>query len=377
MSLRIIHTADWQIAKPFANFPAELAGELAAARLAIIPRVAKIARDAGASHVLVAGDVFDSDRIDTVTLRRALARLDEERAVTWLLLPGNHDPARAGGIWERAARIGLPGNVVALTEPTPYEMAPGASVLPAVLANNNPGADPSEWMDGCATPPGTLRIGLAHGSVHGFSSEGESAVSIARNRAARAGLDYLALGDWHGLKEIDARTWYSGTPEPDRFPDNAPGHVLTVTIDGAGAPPVVTPHASAAYTWLKLEASLTGVRELDAIERRIAAAAPSLSQVLVRLKLSGRLTLHEDAQLRRWREEIEGRVRHLEADTRQLTVAAQVADLEVFGTGGALRNSAEVLAAQSQSQNEAERRIAALALQKLYAFASGVREGAP
>ena len=376
MSLRIIHTADWQIAKPFANLPSELAGELAAARLAIIPRIGKIAREAGAAHVLVAGDVFDSDRLDAVTLRRALARLDEERAVTWLLLPGNHDPARAGGIWERAARIGLPSNVVALTEPNPYEITPGAVVLPAVLANNNPGADPSEWMDSCQTPPGTLRIGLAHGSVHGFSSEGESAVSIARNRAARAGLDYLALGDWHGLKEIDARTWYSGTPEPDRFPDNAPGHVLAVSIDGAGAPPVVTPHASAAFTWLKLEASLTGVRELEAIERRISAAAPSLGHMLVRLKLSGRLTLHEDAQLRQWREEIEGRVRHFETDTRQLAIAAESADLDVFGAGGALRQSAEELAAQSQSQNEAERRIAALALQKLYTFASLMRENA-
>ena len=26
-------------------------------------------------------------------------------------------------------------------------------------------------------------------------------------------LDYVALGDWHGLKQVNARSWYSGTPE--------------------------------------------------------------------------------------------------------------------------------------------------------------------
>ena len=177
-------------------------------------------------------DVFDSDRLDTITVRRALdtsRTKARSRGCCCRAIMIRQGPVASGSA---SARIGLPANVVALSGAAPISIASNAVVLPAPLTSKNPGRDPTEWMDRAATPPGTIRIGLAHGSVHGFSSEGESSVAIARDRAARAGLSYLALGDWHGKKRIDERTWYSGTPEPDRFPDNEPGYVLAVTIEG-------------------------------------------------------------------------------------------------------------------------------------------------
>ncbi len=83
-------------------------------------------------------------------------------------------------------------------------------------------------MDGVASPAGTLRIGLAHGSVQGFGSAGEANVPIDPARVKSAGLSYLALGDWHGTTRISDRAWYSGTPEPDGFRDNDPGNALVV-----------------------------------------------------------------------------------------------------------------------------------------------------
>ena len=76
-----------------------------------------------------------------------------------------------------------------------------------------------------------LRIGLAHGSIRDFSSRGEAQNQIAPDRAQRSNLDYLALGDWHGTLRVDARTWYSGTPETDRFQRDEPGHALLVTLE--------------------------------------------------------------------------------------------------------------------------------------------------
>ncbi|MGL4397282.1 MAG: metallophosphoesterase family protein, partial [Hyphomicrobium sp.] len=284
MSIRFIHTADWQIAKVYPRFSSELAGELTAARLSAIPRIAAIARAEGAAHVLVAGDVFDSDRLETVVLRRALEHMRAAEDIRWLLLPGNHDPARAGGIWERIARLTSPGNVTALTEAQPFEIARGAVVLPAPLVNRNPGRDPSAWMDDAITAPGVTRIGLAHGSVVGFGSEGESAVGIAPDRAKRAGLAYLALGDWHGLTEIDGATWYSGTPEPDRFPDNEPGFVLSVALDGA-APARVKPIASAAFRWMKSTVAIRSIADLTPLERQLDALGDGKRQTLLRVTL--------------------------------------------------------------------------------------------
>lgn len=381
MPLRFIHTADWQLAKPFANMPSALGGELAAARLGILARVAAIARAEGAAHVLVAGDVFDSDLIESVVIRRALEQLRQEAAITWVLLPGNHDPARAGGLWERIARIGVPDNVAILTEAKPFVMSPEAIILPAPLTSKNPGRDPTEWMDHAATAPGVLRIGLAHGSVHGFGSEGESSVPLARGRAGRAGLAYLALGDWHGTKSIDAKTWYSGTPEPDRFKDNDAGNVLAVSIDGS-APPDVRLIASAHFKWLQIASVIRSIADVQAIERQIAALPDASSRVLLNLSLSGALTLSEYAQLETWKPKFEGRLRHLELDESGLAVTASSGDLESLDSlagqdgaqGGVLSVVARQLAATAQDPFHPQRSAADLALRRLFSFAAEDRD---
>lgn len=373
MAFRFIHTADWQIGKPFANFPSELAGELAAARLSVIPRIAGIARARGAAHVLVAGDIFDSEKLDTVLLRRTLESLRREADITWLLLPGNHDPARSEGIWDRVAAIGSPENTVVLGTEKPFEISRHAVVLPAPLTTKTPGRDPTEWYEEAASLPGQIRIGLAHGSITGFSSEGESSINIVPDRATRARLDYLALGDWHGATRIDARTWYSGTPEPDRYPSNSPGFVLAVTAE-AGTAPHVEKVASAHFTWARYEAALASADDVWALSRAIADLAPSPASTLLKVTLSGSLTLAEESALKSWSEEVSGRLRYLDLDLDALSLRATDADLDVFGRTGALREAAEQLTSRAQQDGDP---IAQRALQKLYAYAADTRREAP
>src|SRR5690606_18796715 len=105
------------------------------------------------------------------------------------------------------------------------------------------------WDD-MASPAGMFRVGLAHGSVTGRLPEGiDSSNPIAPDRALRARLDYLALGDWHGCLRIDDRTWYAGTPEQDRFRGNDPGYALSVKIAEPGAVPEVTRLRVGQYHW--------------------------------------------------------------------------------------------------------------------------------
>src|SRR3546814_20783809 len=100
--------------------------------------------------------------------------------------------------------------------------------------------DPTARFDSMETPGATLRIGLAHGSIRDFGSQGETKNQIAPDRARRSNLDYLALGDWHGALRVDGRTWYAGTPEVDRFQRDDPGQALVVELS-TGAEPSVTP----------------------------------------------------------------------------------------------------------------------------------------
>src|SRR5690606_4559470 len=102
----------------------------------------------------------------------------------------------------------------------------GCIVLAAPLTQRHTHSDLTGWFDVEPSDPALIRIGLAHGCVAGIlPSNVDAGNPIAADRAVSARLDYLALGDWHGTRRVDPRTWYSGTPEPDRFRRNDPGNV--------------------------------------------------------------------------------------------------------------------------------------------------------
>src|SRR5690348_12195402 len=99
--IRVLHTADWQLGKPFNRFPDEVANALSEARLDVLDTIASVARDKGVRHILVAGDVFDNVEPGDRVVVQALSRLARDPQVRWWLLPGNHDHLRSGGLWTR------------------------------------------------------------------------------------------------------------------------------------------------------------------------------------------------------------------------------------------------------------------------------------
>src|ERR1035437_10328239 len=127
----------------------------------------------------------------------------------WVLLHGNHVPALSESPWTRIERFGRPANVILALAPETILLANvRLAVLPAPLTRKNEPDDVTRWMDAAETPVGSVRVGLAHGSISNRLPEGDAKNEIADNRAASAKLDYLALGDWHGTTEIAPRTWY-------------------------------------------------------------------------------------------------------------------------------------------------------------------------
>lgn len=327
MTLTLLHTADWQIGKPFGRFEAEKAAVLRHARLAAVDRLAAAARRAGAIHILVAGDVFDGEALPDAVVRQLMARLAAVSDLVWHLLPGNHDPARPGGVWDTVRAGGVPANVrLHLTEDA-AEIARGVYLLPAPLRAKASASDPTAWMDAAPTPPGSLRIGLAHGSVQGFGSLGEAAVPIDPTRARRAGLAYLALGDWHGVKEIGPATWYAGTPEPDSFADNAPGHAVVVRFETPGAAPRVEVVGTAQYTWIARTIELARSADLAPLEAEAAGWGAAAASRLLDLRLTGRLAPRDAGDLQRRLEALAAGLFDLGVDRRQLGVEITAGDI--------------------------------------------------
>jgi hypothetical protein len=367
MAFTFIHTADWQIGKAFAQFDAAVGVQLRAARLEAIDRIAGVAASTGAGHVIVAGDVFDSELFDDMGLRQPLGRMAAYPDLAWHLLPGNHDPARGAGVWERLIRLGLPPNVTPLLSASPYRIAPNVSLLPAPLTAKEMRSDPTGWMDMAQTAEGELRIGVAHGSVRGFGSLGEAAVPIEAGRRHSAGLDYLALGDWHGTKQIARGVWYAGTPEPDSFADNEPGHVLVISIAGPGAEPEARKVATGHFRWLERRAVIARLADFAPLEAEIAALGAGRRHSILKLVLEGTVNAAEAAAL-------DERVARLAAlplatliDQRRLRLLAEATDRDQLGDP-LLAEVADKLIARSRAGDDADARIAARSMRFLLAF---------
>jgi DNA repair exonuclease SbcCD nuclease subunit len=165
--MKFIHTADWQIGKVFKRFGTK-EGTLRDARLAAIERLGELARANGVRHILVAGDIYDNEAPNTITLRAPIERMKPFADLEWHLLPGNHDPHRPEGVWDRVAQLGVPEHIHVHLAPTPVPLADGAVLFPAPLLRKSEFNDLTEWMDSAATQPCVLRIGLAHGAVVNF-----------------------------------------------------------------------------------------------------------------------------------------------------------------------------------------------------------------
>ena len=366
---RFVHSSDLHIGKPFGNFPEDLRGRLREARHGALARLARLARDSGAGTILLAGDTFDTETPTPQMLHHAMAEMRAAEGLTWVILPGNHDCLLADELWRRARAI-VPPNVVLALEPGPIVLNGGVTLLPAPCTTRRPGRDLTEWMSQAATEEGSLRIGLAHGPVLDFSEDGAKSEVIAPNRASLAGLDYLALGDWHGRMSLDARTHYSGTPEPDRFKHERPGEALVVSIAGPGALPEVTSVPTQSFAWqtrpLDLLGDDDGLAALDAILPEPAARRSTL----FRLTLTGQARLAVKTALTAKMDQLAPEFAFFLCDESQLLTTCEASDLERIDHAGALRLAAEALLAESHDPALAaeERAIAEAALTRLFTY---------
>jgi DNA repair exonuclease SbcCD nuclease subunit len=373
MTFRFVHSSDLHLGKRFGQLAGDLPAKLREARHAVIGRLAAHARAQGAETVLLAGDTFDTETPAPDVRRQALAEMNHHAPIRWVLLPGNHDSLQAAQLWS-TLRAEAPENVVLAVEAQPLDLAPGVVLLPAPCTTRRPGRDLSEWMDAAATADGTIRIGLAHGAVQSFSEEGTGLDVIAPDRARRAGLSYLALGDWHGGIEIDARTRYSGTPEPDRFKHDRPGEALLVSLEGPSASPQVTALETGSFAWRTLALDLLDGDDAVARMASLLPEARLRRQALVTLAATGRVRLEGRTALTAAIEDIRPDFAFLDFDEQGLSIECEASDLDAIDRAGALREAADALLAESDNTGRSaeEREIARAALARLYAYAQAV-----
>jgi DNA repair exonuclease SbcCD nuclease subunit len=378
--MRLIHSSDLQIGKVFNYFPPEVAALLQDARQSAVRTLGELAVQHGASTVLLAGDIYDKQQLSPQTLAKPIEGMRQFPRITWHLMPGNHDHVRENGLWDRLLRMNPPDNVKLHIHPGAVKIAdddgPPVFLLPAPLAHISTVDDLTSYMDRETTPEGAIRIGMAHGSIQGFGSDGEASNYIDPNRAKTAGLAYLAMGDWHRQVRIGDRVWYSGTPEPDQFklpPDSSGtlcngGSALLVDITDARALPTITPVEAGKYRWHQVARILTDDSQIDTLEAELRALESDLSKVVLGLQMSGTLSLAGRKQFEaRILQGVSAAVCGIRVREDSLVLEPTETDMDEIDRSGFVRVAADRLKSiAADTSDPKQARIATLALRRLY-----------
>ena len=306
---RFIHTADWQIGKPYRRITDEQKRfKLQQERLNVIGRIREAARTQDAAFALVAGDLFDSATPPNTVVLEVLEAIGEME-IPVLVIPGNHDHGALGTVWHREDfqknQRKMAPNLQLLLERKPVELDQ-VVLLPCPLLRNQDSNDPTLWLhcfDWNGLDANKARVVLAHGGVHNFGgreySLDEEAQAGSNNLIDLTALphqeiDYIALGDWHNLKQISERAWYPGTPEPDRFDqgeDNQRGQVLAVDVR-RGSIPKIERVPTGRFRWHNLRFRFNSDEDLDRFERKVEELTDGrVARDLLRVEVSGSLSL--------------------------------------------------------------------------------------
>lgn len=234
--MRLIHCADVHLGSVMET---DLSPEEAAGRrrelFETFMRMFDFADRHAVDAVLISGDLFDSDIVDSGTAASVLDLFGSYPATNIYYLRGNHDSECSP-----ISGKNLPPGLHLFSHGwTVYEAAPGIGIAGAEIFTSKDGADAAlknmHLLSSVRFPPRiAFRIAMLHGTLTGGNSS-SSPDAIPAGLLNGKGIDYLALGHIHDPREgeLDGRCHYAypGCLEGRGFDECGPRGFILLDID--------------------------------------------------------------------------------------------------------------------------------------------------
>jgi DNA repair protein SbcD/Mre11 len=257
-SLAFLQSSDWHLGSALTGGGLSLTPEVRAARRdevdAAAERAVAAALTCGADALLVPGDLWDAENVPAATIHRLLEALASFAPRPVFVAPGNHDFAGAGGYYDPAllAALGMrpwPENVVVFRSPV-WTAVPfpgrddvtvvGRAFLSPAAVVERPLAPPPP------RPPTPHALLLLHGSLESYegpdSPRGTKRTApFSARELAEARFSWAALGHHHHAHVVTddqgrPRGAYAGCPTGRGLDEAGPRVFLKVTLPADAAP---------------------------------------------------------------------------------------------------------------------------------------------
>jgi DNA repair exonuclease SbcCD nuclease subunit len=271
--MRFIHVADVHLDTSFAGRTEDVRRRLREASHEAFRRAVDLAIREDVHAFLIAGDLFDGERLSFATERFLLEQIHRlgDHGITTVYAAGNHDP----GSGESGLRpMAWPASVRVASDATPqrivvhdHEGDPVAVVTAIGHASSRESDDLSRRFP---PPQGELpEVALIHTQVHASlgAEEHHPYAPSELTYLMRAGYDYWALGHVHTRQVLseDPPIAYPGSLQGKTHADIGPRGALLVDLSDRAAPAIsFRPLAPVRWETLRVD----GLEEADALDRR-------------------------------------------------------------------------------------------------------------
>lgn len=281
---KLLHTADIHLGAPFRNL-GEKGKEVRRALKETFSSLLNLAKAEKADLIIIAGDLFDSNRVPTDLVDFVVAEIGKVQ-IPVCILPGTHDCLEGNSVYHGAKFSGIE-NLFIFPDGLGRKVYPDLGLTIHGRANSSNRSLRSP-LAGIA-PSGDTRwnVAMAHGSIRIESKSASDDYPITLEEIGASGMDYVALGHWHVAQDFSrgtSKAWYCGTPENLTFDERSPaGRALLVTIDDDGVS--VEPRETGRYLWREVAIDAVEVNDEPALLNRLKPIAGP--RTLLKLRLTG------------------------------------------------------------------------------------------
>ena len=338
--MRFLHVADVHLDTSFTSRSTSVRQHLRDASREAFERSVDLAISEGVHAFLIAGDLFDSERLSFPTERFLLDKAAQlgEHGITVVYATGNHDPSSH----EDGPRpIPWPENVHVVSEANPQRLVisddtgkPVGYVTASGHASTKESRDLSRLFP---RPAGEMpEVGLLHTQVHSSlgATEHHSYAPSELSYLVGAGFDYWALGHVHVPQTLseDPPVRYAGSLQGRTHKEQGERGALLVDLSDRDAP-VIRFCSLATVRWDTVDVThLDTADSLDDLQRLIqnewakarkVDAGTSDTKWMVRVILSGACNLWSELRDEENRDALADNLRHTLNDALDVMVVSK------------------------------------------------------
>lgn len=233
--LRFVHTSDLHLDAFLGSNDAHAINRRNLMRDAFA-KVVETTDELEADALLIAGDIFDSNRARPETIAWFAEQCAAIAPMPVIAINGNHDALGSASVYRHQALFAVANLHLVLDTPGRLVTIDALDLVVWGRAFAE-----SDWefrpLDGLPErEDGRWHVALAHGHYVRSEQDHHRSMLIRPSEIERSGWDYFALGHWEPHVDVTTNgvpAVYSGAPMPISEANTKAGHVVVVDCDSA------------------------------------------------------------------------------------------------------------------------------------------------